>query len=60
MTIQALGWGADGKYKKLADDIASVAYWYQAEPHAPFPKLPRLAERLREARRPPAKIPGAE
>jgi hypothetical protein len=59
VTIQALGWGPDGKYKKLADDIASVAYWYQAEPHAPFPKLPVLAERLREAKRPPLKLPGA-
>jgi len=59
VTIQALGWGSDGKYKKMADDIASVAYWYQAEPHAPFPKLPALAERLRDARRPPLKIAGA-
>ena len=59
VTIQALGWGRDGKYKKLGDDIASVAYWYQAEPHAPFPKLPVLAERLREARRPPVKLAGA-
>jgi hypothetical protein len=59
VTIQALGWGADGKYKKLSDDIASVAYWYQAEPHAPFPPLPALAERLRDARRPPLKIAGA-
>lgn len=59
VTIQALGWGTNGKYKKLADDIASVAYWYQAEPHAPFPKLPPLAERLREAKRPPLKLPGA-
>ncbi len=24
----------------------SVAYWYQTEPHAPFPKLPGVAERL--------------
>jgi len=24
----------------LEDDIASVAYWYQAEPHAPYSKLP--------------------
>jgi hypothetical protein len=23
----------------LRDDIASVAYWYQTEPHKPFPKL---------------------
>jgi len=45
VTIQALGWGADGKYAKLADNIASVAYWYQAEPHAPFPALQPLADR---------------
>ena len=31
---------ADGRYLPLRDDIASVAYWYQAEPHAPFPALP--------------------
>lgn len=59
VTIQALGWGSDGKYKKMADDIASVAYWYQAEPHAPFPKLPPAAERMRDAVRPPTKIAGA-
>ena len=52
VTIQALGWGSDGKYKKLSDDIASVAYWYQAEPHAPFPKLPALGERLRDIKKP--------
>lgn len=42
VTIQALGWMADGsgRYLPLEDDIASVAYWYQAEPHAPFPPLP--------------------
>jgi hypothetical protein len=59
VTMQALGWGSDGKYKKMADDIASIAYWYQAEPHAPFPKLPAAAERLRDAKRPPMKIAGA-
>ena len=48
VTIQDLGWGGEGKYKKLSDDISSVAYWYQTEPHAPFPKLPPLAERLRK------------
>ena len=51
ITIQALGWGKDGKYKKMADDIASVAFWYQTEPHAPFPKLPNLQERLRDAQK---------
>jgi hypothetical protein len=40
VTIQALGWQSGGRYLHLKDDIASVAYWYQAEPHAPFPALP--------------------
>src|SRR5262249_44878376 len=33
--------------------------WYQAEPHVPFSKLPSLAERLRDATRPPLKLIGA-
>ena len=40
VTIQALGWRSEGRYLPLQDDIASVAYWYQTEPHATFPKLP--------------------
>ncbi len=40
VTIQALGWQSGGKYLPLMDDIASVAFWYQTEPHAAFPKLP--------------------
>ena len=40
VTIQALGWGSDGQYVPLQDDIASVAYWYQALPTAPFPAFP--------------------
>ncbi len=44
VTIQALGWRAkrDGmqRYLPLRDDIASTCFWYQAEPHAPFPPLP--------------------
>ncbi len=42
VTIQALGWMQDrsGRYLPLQDDIASVAYWYQTEPHAKFPPLP--------------------
>jgi hypothetical protein len=45
VTIQSLGWWPNGRYQPLADDIASVAYWYQREPHTPFPKLPPLGER---------------
>lgn len=40
VTIQALGWWPNKRYQPLTDDIASVAYWYQSEPHAEFPKLP--------------------
>jgi hypothetical protein len=40
VTIQALGWRKDGRYLPLQDDIASVAYWYQVAPAAPFPVLP--------------------
>ena len=39
VTIQALGWRDGGRYLPLQDDIASVAYWYQALPTIPFPKL---------------------
>jgi hypothetical protein len=42
ITIQALGWRTDKdrRYLPLQDDIASVAYWYQTLPTAPFPALP--------------------
>lgn len=40
VTIQALGWRSGGRYESRKDDIASVAYWYQTEPHGPFPELP--------------------
>jgi hypothetical protein len=40
VTIQALGWRSGGRYLPLQDDIASTAFWYQALPTAPFPKLP--------------------
>jgi hypothetical protein len=40
VTIQALGWRSGGRYLPLQDDISSVGFWYQAEPHATFPKLP--------------------
>lgn len=48
VTMQALGWMADksGRYLPLEDDIASVSYWYQTEPHAPFPTLPSREELL--------------
>jgi len=44
VTIQALGWRSGGRYLPLQDDIASVAYWYQTLPTAPFPPLPSRDE----------------
>jgi hypothetical protein len=40
VTIQDLGWHTDGRYLPLQDDIASTVFWYQTEPHDPFPPLP--------------------
>jgi D-arabinan exo alpha-(1,3)/(1,5)-arabinofuranosidase (non-reducing end) len=44
VTIQALGWRGDprrgAEFLPLQDDIASVAFWYQTIPAAPFPPLP--------------------
>ena len=44
VTIQDLGWHNDGRYLPLQDGISSVAYWYQTEPHTPFPPLPSKDE----------------
>jgi hypothetical protein len=40
VTIQDLGWRSGGRYLAQKSDIMSVAFWYQREPHARFPKLP--------------------
>jgi len=44
VTLQDLGWRHDGRYLNLQDNISSVVYWYQTEPHNPFPKLPSKDE----------------
>ena len=31
-------------FTSIQDHLASVAFWYQAEPHAPFPPLPSDGE----------------
>jgi hypothetical protein len=46
VTIQALGWWPNGKFQPLTDDISSVSYWYQSEPHKPFPPFPERAARF--------------
>jgi hypothetical protein len=43
VTLQAIGWRTEKdnrRYLPLQDDIASVAFWYQTLPAAPFPPLP--------------------
>lgn len=40
VTIQCLGWRSQGRYLPLTGDIATTAFWYQAEPHAPGRPLP--------------------
>lgn len=44
VTIQDLGWRQGGRYLAQKSDIASVCYWYQAEPHAKFPAFPGWKE----------------
>jgi hypothetical protein len=36
--MQAIGWRSEWRYLPLQDDISSVAYWYQTEPHITFEK----------------------
>jgi len=40
VTLQDLGWHHDGRYMPLQDDLATVAFWYQSEPHGAFPVFP--------------------
>jgi hypothetical protein len=35
-----------GHANARSDNYSSVAYWYQAEPHSPFPALPEMSERI--------------
>lgn len=39
VTLQQIGVCHGGLFERQ-DDVASVAYWYQLEPHIPFAKLP--------------------
>ena len=39
VTIQALGWRADG-YRTLMDDLSSVAYWYSDNLQDEYPPMP--------------------
>lgn len=44
ITIQDLGWKSGGRYLPQKSDIASVVFWYQTEPHNPFPKFTDWSE----------------
>lgn len=39
VTIQQIGHDGRGLFER-SDDVSSVAYWYQTEPHSAFPELP--------------------
>jgi hypothetical protein len=40
VTIQSLGWKQGGIYLPYDDEISTVAFWYQKEPHNKFSRLP--------------------
>lgn len=42
-----------GHANDRSDYLSSVAYWYQVEPHRPFPRLPGVEDRLPFAFEPP-------
>lgn len=44
VTLQQIGSCKDGLFERQ-DDVASVAYWYQLEPHQPFFPFPAKEER---------------
>jgi len=44
VTIQQIGTCHKGNFERQ-DDVASVAYWYQTEPHNPFHKLIKKEDR---------------
>jgi hypothetical protein len=41
-----LGGPHQGHANHRSDNFFSVAYWYQTEPHVPFPVLPSLPRRI--------------
>ncbi|WP_320129389.1 glycoside hydrolase family 172 protein [uncultured Sphaerochaeta sp.] len=45
VTIQQIGHNGDHLFER-ADDVASVAYWYQLPPCAEFPQFPSREERI--------------
>jgi hypothetical protein len=46
VTIQQIGYAPDVNLFERSDDWCSTAFWYQAEPHNPFPALPDREARI--------------
>jgi D-arabinan exo alpha-(1,3)/(1,5)-arabinofuranosidase (non-reducing end) len=44
VTVQQIGHDGRRLFER-SDDVSSVAYWYQHEPHEPFPSLPSASDR---------------
>ncbi|HOQ78374.1 MAG: hypothetical protein BWY50_01433 [Spirochaetes bacterium ADurb.Bin315] len=44
VTVQQIGHDGSRLFERT-DDVASTAFWYQREPHNPFPKLPAAEDR---------------
>ena len=44
VTVQQIGVSKNGLFERQ-DDVSTVAYWYQNEPHQNFPKLPVFDDR---------------
>ena len=44
VTWQQIGSGFQGAFER-SDDVSTVAYWYQLEPHGAFPALPLARDR---------------
>lgn len=56
VAVQQIGYG-DKKLFERSDDWCSTAFWYQAEPHNAFPKMPDRAARVADLIEPPASKP---
>jgi hypothetical protein len=44
VTLQQIGVGHRGLFERQ-DDVATIAYWYQTEPHNEFPTIDSREER---------------
>ncbi|MNY73754.1 hypothetical protein D3C86_2126220 [compost metagenome] len=44
VTVQQIGHDGQALFER-SDDISSVSYWYQTEPHQAFPEFPAVMDR---------------